>query len=87
MEEDFESSLPAKFLVLRGQFETLHDHCVRSAETQGERLGAIEQDLRGYREQLDLLRQRAIALESRLMGALAVVGGAVGVIELLRLVL
>jgi len=85
--DDFEDSLPAKFLILRGQFQTLQDHCQRSAESQGERIGTVERDLRAYREQLDLFRQRTIALESRLVGAVAVVAGAVGVIELLRLVL
>lgn len=91
---NFESSLEAKYLILRGQFSALAADCQRSSEVQGERIGRLEQDLRATRENCDLLRQRQehnemkiSTLEGRLMGGLAVLTGAVGIIELLRQIL
>lgn len=91
---DFESSLEAKYLVLRGQLSSLATDCQRSSEAQGERIGRLEQDLRACRENYDLFRQRQehnemkiSILESRLLGGLAVLTGAVGIVELLRQIL
>lgn len=91
---DFERSIEGRFLILRGQFVALANDCQRSSESQGERLGRIEQDLRAYREAIDHVKSRQetieiklTTMESRLVGALAVLTGAVGIVELLRQIL
>lgn len=79
-------------LVLQGEMKALRLECQHSAETQGQRIGALEQATRSQEDRLELLRSRIERLDSdmrvsqaRLSTVWGAVTGSVVILEIFRM--